>query len=451
MPRMGHNGDIPAHLGRGRVTLIESVHSLRDGRLWRIFLFGVSSGFPWLVIGSGMSAWLQDEGLSRAGIGLFGIIFVAYTVNFLWAPIIDHLKLPLVAGLGQRRSWIFTCQIVLMLLILALSLNDPAHNLFVTAALALGVAGVSATQDLPIDAYRITVIREDEPELIGQAAAMATCGWWTGASLPGVLAFWLADDLGWPLVYRGLALCLLGLAVLTLLFIREPARPPLPPTAPGARHSPGVLSWFDRTCVDAVTEFFRRNGASLALAILAFIFLFKIGEAFLGRMAIVFYREIGFTSADIGTYSKGLGWVVTIFCSLAAGVFSLRYGVLRMLFAAGIAMASTNLLFSWIAVVGPDTDLFALAVVLDGITGAFATVAFVAFISRYTSRFHSATQYAALASLGNSSRTLLAASSGFMVTALAGNWALFFVITALMVTPSLLLLGWIGLRIRRVP
>ena len=430
------------------MTLDESIRSLADGRLWRIFLFGIASGYPWIVIGSGMSAWLKDEGLSRGSIGLFGVVFLAYTFNFLWAPIVDHLKLPFLSKLGQRRSWILLCQMVLVLLILALSLNDPGHNLLLTAAVALCVAIFSATQDLSIDAYRITIIREDEPDLIGLGASMATAGWWTGFSLPAVVAFWVADDLGWPLVYQGLAVLFLLIAVLALAIVREPARP-----APKARASQKGLarqtfSWFDRTYIDAVAEFFWRNGVALAFGILGFIFLFKIGEAFLGRMAIVFYKEVGFTTAEIGTYSKGIGWIVTIVCALAAGLMATQLGNIRMLFAAGIAMAATNLLFSWIAIVGPDTNLFAIAVILDGIAGAVSTVAFVAFISEYTSRFHSATQYAALASVGNSGRTLLAAGSGFMVTALGGDWALFFVITALMVTPSLAILWWIWARIR---
>ena len=421
-----------------------------DTRLWRIFLLGVSSGFPWLIIGSGMAAWLTDVGLSRSSVGLFGAIFTAYTINFLWAPVVDHLRLPLIGHLGQRRSWIMLCQGLLVALIVALSMNDPSANLWFTASVSLAVAIISATQDLPIDAYRITVIREDEPELVGPAASMATCGWWTGASLPGVAAFWLADDLGWPLVYQGLALFMLVLTVLSLLIIREPKRPAVP--APGVSgQKSGLAAWFDSSYLDAVSEFFRRNGVKLALALLGFIFLFKIGEAFLGRMAIRFYKEVGFTSEEIGTYSKLVGWWVTMVCALLAGYISVRYGVIRVLFAAGIAMAAANLLFSWIAVVGPDTTLFALAVVVDGITGAFATVAFVAFISHYTSRLHSATQYAALASLGNSSRTLLAATSGMMVTALGGNWAFFFVITAVMVTPSLFLLAWISARFKSNP
>ena len=201
------------------------------------------------------------------------------------------------------------------------------------------------------------------------------------------------------------------------------------------------------TYFDAVAEFFRRNGVQLALGLLGFIFLFKIGEAFLGRMVIRFYIEVGFSNADIGTYSKGLGWLVTMICALAAALLTGRFGVIRGLFLAGIAMAATNLLFAWIAIVGPDTRALAYAVVADGVTSAFSTVAFVAFISYYTSRLHTAAQYGALASLGNSGRTVLAASSGVVIDALGGAWASFFVITAVMVTPSLGILVWIGRRI----
>ena len=417
---------------------------LRDVRLRHIFLLGIASGFPWLLIGSAMNAWLKDEGLTRSAIGLFGAVFVVYAVNFLWAPLVDHVRLPGLSRLGHRRSWIVLCQVVMIGLTALLALSGPASNLWLTAALALGIAVASATQDLAIDAYRITIIGEDEPELIGPGAAMATCGWWTGAGLPGAAAFWLADPLGWPLVYLLLAGVIAAITTLVLLFLREPATMPRPAALQGATWR----EWLRLTWADAVAEFFRRNGMALALGLLAFIFLFKVGEAFLGRMVIVFYKEVGFSNADIGTYSKGLGLLVTLACSLAAGIFAGRFGAVRGLLFAGVAMAGTNLLFSWIAVAGPDTRLLSLAVIGDGITSAFSTVAFVTFISHYTSRLHTAAQYSALASLGNSSRTLLAAFSGMLVDdGLGGDWALFFVLTAVMVLPSLGVLAWIAQRV----
>lgn len=391
-----------------------------------------------------MTAWLTEVGLSRTGVGFFGAVLVLYTINFLWAPIVDHVRLPVLGHLGQRRSWIIACQGLLIVFALLLALTGPPFSLTATALIAIGIAAASATQDLAIDAYRITVIGEDEPELLGPAAAMATCGWWTGSSVPGAVAFWLADPIGWSNVYLGLALLVVPITILVWRLFPEPPRP-----ADVAFDWRRMDRWVRDTYFDAVAEFFRRNGVQLALGLLGFIFLFKLGEAFLGRMVIRFYIEVGFSNADIGTYSKGLGWVVTMVCALAAGLLTAHFGVVRGLFLAGIAMAATNLLFAWIAIVGPDTRVLAYAVVADGVTSAFSTVAFVAFISHYTSRLHTAAQYGALASIGNSGRTVLAASSGVVIDALGGAWASFFVITALMVMPSLGILIWIGRRVSR--
>lgn len=422
---------------RPRTSLQDSIRALGDRRLHYVFILGLASGFPWLLIGSAMTAWLQEAGLTRTTIGLFGMVYVPYTINMFWAPLVDGVRLPVIGSAGLRRSWILLCQGLIAALTLLLAAAGPTVSPTATAVVALGIAAASATQDLAIDAYRIGIIRDDEPALLGHAAAMATCGWWTGASLPGVAAFWLVDLLGWAQVYMGLA-CVPVL--ITLLFMWQCREPPRQPATDDRRQDAARLA---RNYVDAVAEFFRRHGWRVAAAVLSFIALFKIGEAFLGRMVVVFYKEVGFSNADIGTYAQGLGLLVTCACSIAAGILAGRYGVARTLVAAGIAMAGTNLLFSWIAVAGPDPRILAVAVVADGITSAFSTVAFVAFISSYVGRLHTATQYGALASLGTTSRTLLATSSGLLVDGLDGDWALFFVITAVMATPSLLILTWL--------
>ena len=391
-----------------------------------------------------MTAWLTDIGYSRSQVGLLGIVFMPYAINFLWAPLIDHLKLPGLTRYGHRRSWTLLCLMLLIALTLVLAVTGPSINLLITGFLCLFIAAVSATQDLAIDAYRITVIREDEPELVGHAAAMATCGWWTGFSLPGVFAFTLADQVGWPMVYVGLSVALAAILVAVFAFVKEP---PSPKTKQGDIKF-SRIPLFDQSYVAGIAEFFQRNGVKLALSLLAFVFLFKLGEAFLGRMVIVFYKEVGFTNADIGVYSQGLGLFITITCAIAAGFFTSKFGTIRGLLLAGVAMASTNLLFAVLAVIGPDKTMLVFALVADGITSAFSTVAFVAFISHFASHLHAAFHYGALASLGNLGRTLLAATSGILVDALSGDWAMFFVLTALMVLPSLLFLLWIN---RQVP
>lgn len=161
-------------------------------------------------------------------------------------------------------------------------------------------------------------------------------------------------------------------------------------------------------------------------------------------MAIVFYKEIGFTNADIGLYSKGINWAIMVIFAVIGGFLMSSFGTIKGLMLAGISMAATNLLFAWLSTVDPDKTLFIFVLVSDGITTALSTVAFVAFITYFTSHLHAATQYGALASLGNASRTLLASSSGILVDWLAGDWAMFFILTALMISPALVILWWIG-------
>ena len=165
---------------------------------------------------------------------------------------------------------------------------------------------------------------------------------------------------------------------------------------------------------------------AISIAILSFIFLFKIGEAFLGRMSVLFYNELGFSKTDIGIFSKGLGWVTTIVFTLLGGLLTIKSGVIRAVFFAGIFMASTNLLFALLAISGKNYSFFAFAVIIDDIAASFATVAFVAFISQLIDRNYTATQYALLASIGTLGRTTLASSSGELVDYLGGNWAYFF-------------------------
>ena len=201
-----------------------------------------------------------------------------------------------------------------------------------------------------------------------------------------------------------------------------------------------LFSFVVTTVLDPLLSFFRKNGMQIGIMILAFIFLFKIGEAFMGKMSIVFYKEVGFSKSDIALYSKGLGWITTVTFTLIGGFFALRTGVVRALLISGIAMAGTNILFSVLAWVGPNELLFAFAVIVDDLAAAFATVAFVTFISLLVDRNYTATQYALLASIGTLGRTLLASSSGALVDGLGGDWGLFFILTAIMVIPSLLLL-----------
>ncbi|USD64708.1 MFS transporter [Vibrio sp. SCSIO 43136] len=423
----------------------ETIRSYLDKRLLWVFMLGCSSGFPWVLIGSNMSGWLKDAGLTRAAIGYFGSVFAVYAINFLWAPLVDRVKLPLLHNsLGQRRSWILLCQSIVLISTLFIAGVDPANSLMFTSMLALGIAIASATQDIAIDAYRIDTFPKSQSSKLPQASAMAVIGWWTGYSVPGYLAFINADSIGWNGVYYGMA-AIVALLMLFTLLVGEPntQREALQKEAE-ERHSAMVgsraMAWITVTVVEPFLDFFKRNGVQVAITLLLFVFLFKIGEAFLGRMSITFYKEVGFSNEQIGYYSKLIGWGVTIFFTLVGSMFNVRFGIVKGLMIGGIAMASSNLMFAWIAQVGPSEDLFLAAILVDNFTSAFSTVAFVSFLTVLTGQAFSATQYALLASLGNFGRTTLASFSGELVDALNGNWTLFFVITAVMVIPSLVML-----------
>ena len=412
------------------------------------------------MISSAMTAWLKEEGLSRTSIGLFSVIFVAYSINFLWSPLLDRIRLPF---LGLRRGWIISMQALIAIACCFMGQLDATSQLYFMALAGLIIAVCSATQDIAIDAYRIDIIGQSEKDKLSAASAMATAGWWTGYGGLGAIPFFISDWSGWNWadVYFVLAAIMISLS-LAVLWANEPQinrnvaqqqavafyEKQLQGKQLQKLQKLGI--WILVTIVEPFREFFARNGFRFALSILAFIFLFKMGEAFLGRMSVVFYKEIGFSNTDIGTYSKLLNWWVTIFFAVLGGLVNIRYGIYRGLMISGITMAASNLMFSLMAVVGPDKTLFVAAIFVDGFTSAWSSVAMVAFISLMCNQTFSATQYALMASLGVLGRTFLASSSGFIVDTMDGNWALFFVLTAVMVLPSLLFLWSIRNKIHQL-
>jgi len=449
-----------------------SLATYLDRRMPRILLLGAISGFPWVLIGSALSLWLKDDGMSRSTIGWAGLIFSVYAFNFWWAPLIDRIRIPwLTERVGQRKAWIFVLQAIILLMLLLWSTLIPSQSLALVIGVGLVIAIASASQDITVDALRIEQVDRDESAAMAAGAAVAVVGWWTGYKLGGLIALLIDGALEarglanhWQLTFLALAVLVVLMNVLLLLVPEASWRERrdrqaedeqrLAKTVGGGKRVEsasgvgGIAAWFASTIASPITSFFRNNGTALAVAILAFVFLFKIGEAFVGKMSIVFYDDIGFSKADIGLYSKGLGWITTIVFTLIGGWFAVTRGVVKALLLAGIAMAATNLLFSFMAWQEvPSTLLFAVAVVVDDATAAIATVIFVTFISLMVDRTYTATQYALLASIGTAGRTVVAASSGALVDGLGGDWGLFFVLTALMVLPSLLLLLYLRKRL----
>ena len=441
-------------------SLSETFSIYFDKRMLKILLLGAISGFPWVLIGSSLSLWLKEDGLSRSTVGWAGLIFAVYAFNYLWAPLVDRIQIPfLTKKIGHRRGWIVLMQSLILLSLFLWSIINPTENLASVITVGLLIAVASATQDITVDALRIEQIGENEGGAMAAGAAMAVVGWWSGYKLGGVLSLFSAEFLEnagfenyWQLTFLILGILIIIMNI-GLMFIHE--------TGHEDRRIEQLendklisskfikqniftlsLSWVAGTIGGPISSFFKKNGFQIAIGILSFVFLFKVGEAFLGRMSIIFYKEIGFSKSDIAIYSKTLGWITTVIFTLLGGLFVIRSGVLKAMFLAGIIMASTNLLFSLLAWSDKSELLFAIAVIFDDIAAAFATVAFVAFISLLVDRAYTATQYALLASIGTAGRTTLASSSGALVDWLNGDWGTFFILTALMVIPSLIIL-WI--------
>ncbi len=429
----------------------ETLQLYRDKRLWFVFLLGCSSGFPWVLIGSAMTGWLKDANLTRAAISYFGSVTAIYAFNFLWAPLVDRVHILGRHRLGQRRSWILWMQLAIVSLTIAMSYSNPTNSVILTSALALSIGLFAATMDVAIDGYRIDIFA-GEANFLPAAAAMAVAGWWTGYSLPGYVAFHYADQIGWPAAYQLLAFMLMVLVIVTLLLPEPTNNRDLLQQKAAERYNNAlrhpVSLWLTITVVEPFADFFRRNGIKLAMTLIAFILVFKIGEAFLGRMSIQFYREIGFSNEQIADYSKLIGWGATIAFTLLGSLINMRFGVMKGLVIGGITMAGSNLMFAWIAQVGPNETLLLCTILVDNFTTAFSAVAFVAFLTSFTGVAFSASQYALLASIGNFGRTSMAAVSGEFVDWLNGNWTLFFIFTSLMVVPGLLLLWSIDRKLK---
>ena len=429
------------------MTLNDTLKTYLDKRILWVFLMGCASGFPWVLIASALAAWLKDAGVSRTEIGLVGIAYGIYAFNFLWAPLVDRVNIPSITRIGQRKSWILLTQAAMALLTLVLAtVQAPGEQLALVGMLIFAIALFSATQDIAIDAFRVDHFSYGNQASIPAASAMATVGWWAGYSFPGYFAFAYADALGWNTVYLMLAGCL-GAFMLATCLVKEPItdREALQRAiesnylqAEKTRFQ-CIITWLTVTAWEPLADFFKNHGLRLAILILVFIFLFKIGEAFLGRMSIVFYKEL-FTNEEIGTYQKLYGGLATCVFALIGSIINVRLGVTRGLFIGGVAMAGSNLLFAWLAMAGPDKSILLFAILTDNFTTAFSTVAFVSFLTALTGKAFSATQYALLASIGNAGRTVLASSGGWFVDWTGGNWPLFFVLTAVMVIPGLLLL-----------
>ncbi|TNF90966.1 MAG: MFS transporter, partial [Gammaproteobacteria bacterium] len=267
-------------------------------RLLIIFFMGFASGLPLALSSATLSFWLAESGVALAAIGLFALVGTPYNFKFVWAPLIDRVPLPLLTRLlGRRRSWMLLIQVGLMIAIAVLGFSRPEATPLLTAVCALAVAFFSASQDIVIDAYRIEILDADEQ---GAGAAMTQAGYRLGAIAAGAGALFLAESIDWSQVYLVMAL-LVVVGMLAAVLAPDPEQRN-PELVAGQQHS-GLRSMV----VDPFVEFFERNGISTAIIILAFILLYKFGDAYAGVMAYPFYYEMGFSKSEVATVSKIFG------------------------------------------------------------------------------------------------------------------------------------------------
>jgi PAT family beta-lactamase induction signal transducer AmpG len=420
---------------------LRAVSVYRDRRLLIVLLMGFASGLPLLLTLSTLSIWLTEEGVTLTTIGLFALVGTPYAFKFLWAPVIDRAPIPLLTrALGRRRAWLLVIQAALIASILALGATRPAEAPVWTALAALLVSFFSASQDIVIDAYRIEILDEHQQ---GAGAAVTQFGYRIGLLASGAGALFLAGHVTWFWVYAAMAaLMLVGVA--TALLSPEPrVGTGLAAAAQGARGPAAVLR---EAVVEPFAEFFGRRGVGEALLVLAFILLYKFGDAFAGVMANPFYVQIGFTKAEIASISKIFGLAATLFGVFLGGVIVGRYGIMKGLLVCGVLQMVSNLMFAVQAAVGANVGLLTLTIGIENLSGGMGSAAFVAYLSVLCNVAYTATQYALFSSFMAFGRTLLSSTSGWVADHV--DWVSFFVISTLVAVPGLLLLLWM---MRRFP
>jgi len=396
-------------------------------------VLGFGSGLPFLLIASQtLTVRLRDVGLDLHSIGLISLASFFYLLKFLWAPLLDRHAFPLVGFLGRRRSWLLVSQLGVTVALFALALTRPELGVGGLVGWVLLASFMGATQDSVVDAYRIEIAPES-----AQAALAATYifGYRIGLIVGGAVALYLAEFLGWRWTYVAMA-GLMALPVLATLLCREPERP----EATVARQIDFAGAFWQ-----PISSFFTRNGIALAVALLLFVGFFKFPDQVIGVMAGPFYLDSGYSKADIATVSKLFGVWMGLVGAFAGGAAVAAFGFRRMLLLAALGVALSNLAFLLMAQNPGKLWAFYAALSADNLFQGFAGVVLVAFMSSLTDRNFTATQYGLLVSLANLPGKFVGGVSGYIVE--ATSYSTFFILSALTVVPTLLLLAWLWPRI----
>ena len=403
---------------------------------WTMFFFGFASGLPFLLVAGTLAYWLKEDGIRLKDITMIASAGMMYSLKFLWAPLVDRLRLPLLGRLGQRRSWLLLSQILVMVGLLAMASVTPGRlEPFIWLTLLVAFAG--ATLDIAVDAYRIEIA---PVEAQGALVATYSLGYRIALIVTGALALVLADHAIWPNVYRVMAACML-IPVVTNLLAREPDVLRVRLQTWRANMREGVVEPF--------ADFFKRFGNRIGLAVLAFILLFKISDqALVGGIIGPFYLDQGFSKTEIAAISKVYGIWVGIAGAFLGGIAVVRWGVKYALLVGIVLGAISNLLYLWL--IGANGDLTMLTIVISGenLAQGFLGTTAVAYLSALVNQRYTATQYALFSSLVTLPGKVLGFYSGRIVEAM--GYAPYFWITTVAIVPAIALFFWLMPRVRLV-
>lgn len=415
------------------------IGSLGQPKVAVMLLLGFSSGLPFLLTGNTLGYWLRDEGTTLAAIGFLSWVGLAYSLKFLWSPIVDRLDAPIFGRFGRRRSWMLLTQVLVAAGLFGLAARGPTHGLAGVAVLALVVAFSSSTQDIVIDAWRIEA--SSDADELGLLSAAYQLGYRAALIVAEAFILIAANHLGWPISY-GLMGVLMGIGVGATLAAIEPARA----TGAAQAHAAGLRTV--RGFVDAVVgpfrEFFRVYGW-VALLMLAMISLYRLPEFLMGPMANPYYHDLRLSKDAVGAIRGSFGLVGSLLGITAGGLCALRIGYFRTLIVGLLLQSAAIAAYAVLAYTGPDLRVFAAVMISDNFSIGFAGVALVTYMSSLTSLGYTATQYALLSSAYTYVGKFAKGFSGVTVQWLASGrpllhaYAIFFIAAGLLGIPAIVL------------
>jgi PAT family beta-lactamase induction signal transducer AmpG len=423
------------------VTRRTVIASLGQPKVAVMLMLGFSSGLPFFLTGNTLGYWLRDQGTTLQAIGFLSWVGLAYSLKFLWAPVVDRLDAPIFARLGRRRSWMLLTQVLIGVGLFGMASTGTTHGLATIGALALLVAFSSSTQDIVVDAWRIEAASDSDE--LGLLSAAYQLGYRAAIIVTESFILISANHLGWRISYGAMAV-LMTVGIAATMFAIEPRRSEAPGQAAGTQAGLGSIRGFTQAVVGPFVEFFRAYG-SVALLMLAMISLYRLPEYIMGPMANPYYHDLGLSKDAVGAVRASIGLVASVLGIAAGGLAAVRIGYFRTLIV-GLFMQSVVIAaFAILAYTGPDIRVFGAVIAADNFGASFAGVALVTYMSTLTTRGYTATQYALLSSAYTYVGKFAKGFSGVMVESLASGrtllegYALFFIGAGLLGIPALIL------------